>query len=74
MSYSEVRQLPIRYRRWFIERLLKHFDDKKKIQENGSIDDSSKFNSKNLEKFQDIIDKKILLVLSNQRVFIIKYF
>ena len=28
MSYTEVRNLPIQYRRWFIRRLVKHFDKK----------------------------------------------
>jgi len=27
MSYLEVKQLPIRYRRWFIDRIVKHFKD-----------------------------------------------
>ena len=27
MSYSEVHRLPIRYRRWFLSRLAKHFSD-----------------------------------------------
>ena len=25
MSYSEVKNLPLSYRKWFIERLVKHF-------------------------------------------------
>lgn len=28
MSYSDIRQLPITYRRWFITRLTKHFEQK----------------------------------------------
>jgi hypothetical protein len=28
MSYSEVKSLPIRYRRWYLDRLVKHFNDK----------------------------------------------
>ena len=30
MSYSEVHRLPIRYRSWFLRRLVKHFDAKNK--------------------------------------------
>ena len=29
MSYESIRNLPISYRRWFIERLTKHFEQKK---------------------------------------------
>ena len=28
MSYSEVRSLPVRYRHWYMDRLLKHFREK----------------------------------------------
>jgi hypothetical protein len=27
MSYLEVKQLPIRYRRWFLDRIVKHFKE-----------------------------------------------
>ena len=30
MTYSEVRSLPLAYRRWFLKRLIKHFESKKK--------------------------------------------
>jgi hypothetical protein len=30
MSYSDIRSLPLQYRRWFISRLTKHFEEKKK--------------------------------------------
>ena len=39
MSYSDIRSLPIQYRRWFISRLTRHFEDKKKAYD--SIDSSS---------------------------------
>ena len=31
MSYSEVKQLPIQYRKWFLGRLVKHFNDKNDV-------------------------------------------
>jgi len=34
MSYSDIRSLPVPYRKWHIKRLIKHFEDKnKKIEE-----------------------------------------
>ena len=36
MSYSDVRSLPIPYRRWFIDRLVEDFKKKKKLSENRS--------------------------------------
>lgn len=62
MGYSEVRNLPVRYRKWFIERLVKHFSEKNKLYENSdnnknqrTVDntDMSSFN-----KYQEMIDKK----------------
>ena len=46
MSYSEVYKLPVSYRRWYLRRLVRHFEDKSKklnqIQnpKNDSKDDS----------------------------------
>ena len=63
MSYSEVHRLPIRYRSWFLRRLVKHFDDKNKAYEDareksrqtdrstGSLDKLSQFESQIKSKF-----------------------
>ena len=47
MTYSEVRSLPLTYRRWFLSRLIKHFELKNKKKEDsvqgpppGSISDA----------------------------------
>ena len=36
MSYDTIKNLPISYRRWFIERLTKHFEQKKSIYDKAS--------------------------------------
>jgi len=41
MSYSEVKKLPIRYRKWFLDRLAKHFHDKNSIMENTKNNNTS---------------------------------
>ena len=33
MSYSEVKRLPVRYRHWYLKRLVQHFEEKNKIRE-----------------------------------------
>jgi len=63
MSYSEVHRLPIRYRNWFLRRLVKHFDQKNKAYEdarnnktpasqtNQSLENLSRFESQIKSKF-----------------------
>jgi len=56
MSYSEVRGLPVRYRRWFIDRLLKHFKDKNSAREQKP--DQTGSNMRSLGDYQSMLDKK----------------
>lgn len=62
MSYSEVHKLPIRYRTWFLRRLVKHFDDKNKAFEdvrNGGNKNSNSGNQMDmLNKFEAGIKNK----------------
>ena len=54
MSYADIRTLPIRYRRWFIERLAKHFDAQNKTTKAASVIKSEKskgVDMTNVEKF-----------------------
>jgi ABC-type uncharacterized transport system fused permease/ATPase subunit len=55
MSYSEVHRLPIRYRSWFLRRLVKHFNDKNKAYEDAKLGNSSKnkdTSQSDIEKFK----------------------
>jgi hypothetical protein len=52
MSYSEVRNMPTAYRRWYIDRLVKYF---KEI--NGKKDDDVTPMTENIRKIDDIISK-----------------
>ncbi len=56
MSYTEVRKLPVRYRRWYITRLLKHFKDKNEASQSKPKNNSS--NMQALDKYKTMIDKK----------------
>lgn len=51
MSYSELRRLPTAYRRWYLERLNKHF---KKLNEKDS--ESEVPVSENIKKIDNLID------------------
>ena len=51
MSFSEVRNIPTSYRRWYINRLLKHFKDI-----NGDENNETAI-SENLRKVDDYISK-----------------
>lgn len=53
MSYSEVKNLPIRYRHWYLNRLAKHFRDKNKsYEESKSTNSASNNNNNDLNKFE----------------------
>ena len=43
MSYSEVRNMPVRYRRWFLDRLVKEFKDQSEARKkNQNSNDSDR--------------------------------
>ncbi len=52
MSYTELRRLPTRYRRWYLERLNKHFKDLNK----DSNQESDVPVAENIKKIDDFID------------------
>ena len=54
MKYSEVKNLPVRYRQWFVKRLVKHFQ---KINDHNSDDEP--INMDNFNKFDDMVKKKM---------------
>jgi len=61
MSYSEVHKLPITYRRWFLARLVKHFQQKNKAYETGKnqtdTDSDNKLNK--LNQFEQQIKSRL---------------
>jgi len=56
MSYTELRNLPVRYRSWYIKRLSKHFEDKNKSTENKP---SESFDRSSFDKFEKTVNKKL---------------
>ena len=57
MSYDEVYRMPIQYRLWFINRLVKKFNDEaEKIKNNHTSKNATQTNG--LNDYQDMLDKK----------------
>ena len=54
MSLSDVHSLPVRYRRWYMERLLKHFKKNNEVKPADKERDA-----KNFAKFEEQIMKKL---------------
>jgi len=57
MSYTEVRNLPLRYRRWFLERLLKHFETQREKHSKPPQDSSKKEISGKVENSNEKMKK-----------------
>ena len=57
MSHSEVRSLPISYRRWYLDRLAKHFRDKNKKHEKVDQQSPDKLNA--FAEFEKQINSKL---------------
>ena len=63
MDYQTVRSLPIRYRRWFLERLIKDFKQKKEAMSPDASSDATKTESvaekmDKLSKFEAMMSNK----------------
>ena len=59
MNYSEVYNLPIRYRHWYLKRLARHIENKNEIVNNARNKKGDTNNNLNsLNKFEDQISKK----------------
>jgi hypothetical protein len=59
MSHSEVKRLPIRYRKWYLERLAKHFKSINEKRGKESINDPQPLSVDNFSKFDDLVSKKL---------------
>ena len=55
MQYSDVIALPVRYRKWFVDRLLKHFND---VNNKSKQSNDEPLNIGQLDKFDDMIKQK----------------
>jgi hypothetical protein len=58
MSYTEVRSLPVRYRRWYLKRLTEHFNKKRDMYNTDKTSNNDKPDFESLSKFEEKINKK----------------
>jgi len=58
MSYTEIRNLPVRYRHWFLNRLKKHFDKKSEMYSGDGPSEQNKTDFSSLNKFEESLNKK----------------
>lgn len=58
MSYQDIKNLPVRYRRWFIDRLKKHYDKKSEMYERSTTSKQNDSDFSNLSKFEENMSKK----------------
>ena len=56
MSYDTIYSLPVRYRKWYVDRLIKHFKERFDKKES---DTSKPINNQNkLEEYENMIQNK----------------
>ena len=58
MSYSDVRSMPIRYRKWFLDRLKKYFEKQSEMYKGQDSSTKTDSNFDDFNKFNDMLDKK----------------
>ena len=58
MSYSEVYKLPVAYRRWFINRLVKEVQKKNEAASGQNTGDANHNNLDKLKQYEDMLSKK----------------
>ena len=56
MQHSEIKSLPVRYRKWFINRLIQHFN---KLNDKTKAQDSKVDARDKLAQFEEQIKKKL---------------
>ena len=57
MSYSEVKNLPIAYRKWYIDRLVEEFR-KKNEPKSSENEDANHDNMSKLRQYEDMLSNK----------------
>ena len=58
MSYTEVKNLPIKYRRWFLKRLVRDFEERNN-QEKASSDKEKSYDMSKFDAFEKNMYKKL---------------
>ena len=59
MTYSEVKRLPVRYRRWYLERLAKHFKDVNEARGGKDLNEPKPLSKEGYQQFESLVNKKL---------------
>tara|TARA_R110001592_G_scaffold54309_1_gene166216 strand:+ start:292 stop:471 length:180 start_codon:yes stop_codon:yes gene_type:complete len=57
MSFSEVKNLPVAYRKWFIDRIVQEFNQKNEAMSGNSNKDAGHENMSKLREYEDMLSK-----------------
>jgi len=57
MSYSEVKDLPVAYRKWFINRIVQEFEQKNEAISGHKNQDAGHENMNKLRQYEDKLSK-----------------
>ena len=58
MTFTEVKKLPIVYRKWFLKRIVREFDDQVKSLGGNRNSDLTHDNMNKLRQYEDMLTKK----------------
>ena len=58
MSYSEVKNLPVVYRKWFIDRLVRDFQQRNAVYNKDKSSDANSDNMSRLKQYEDMLSNK----------------
>ena len=58
MTYTEIYKLPVKYREWYLNRLVEHFKKKNETRTGSSSTPKPINQGKGLNDYQDMINKK----------------
>ena len=58
MSYSDIRAMPVRYRKWFLQRLSKHYEKQSEVYNRQLSSKEQTRDADGFDKFNEMINKK----------------
>lgn len=57
-TYQDIRMMPVRYRHWYLKRLIKHFEKRNNMYQQHNNPSKSNPDLKGLDKFSEQMNKK----------------
>jgi hypothetical protein len=57
-TYHDIRMMPVRYRQWYLKRLIKHFEKRNNMYEQANNPSKGTGDMKGFDKFSEQMNKK----------------